>query len=101
MGEEKFLLTLTVDGRNYPLKINRSEEQAFRHAAKTINNKINQYRATFGGANNELIAQDFVVMTAIQALVENFELGDKNYTQPFEDKIRTLITHIDTYLSKE
>lgn len=101
MGEEKFLLTLTVDGRNYPLKIKRTEEQAFRHAAKKINTKINQYRNTFGAESNNLIAQDFVVMTAIQALVENFELGDKNYTKPFEDKISLLINNIDTYLSEE
>jgi len=36
MGDEKFLLTLEVAGRKYPLKIKRSEEEAFRYAAKKI-----------------------------------------------------------------
>lgn len=55
MGEDKFLLTLKVDGRNYPLNIKRTEEEAFRAAAKMINNKINEYRATFGSANTGLV----------------------------------------------
>lgn len=49
MGDEKFLLTLEVAGRKYPLKIKKSDEQAFRDAAKKINTKINQYRVAYGG----------------------------------------------------
>lgn len=100
MGDEKFLLTLIIDDRKYPLKVKRSEEQAFRAAAKEINNKINQYRVTFGGENSDLNAQDFMAMTAIQALVENFSLGEKNYTKPMEDKIQLLVNELDTYLKK-
>ena len=39
--EEKkdFPLTLVVDGRKYPITIKKSEEEAFRSAAKTIDNK--------------------------------------------------------------
>ena len=48
MGDEKFLLTLEIAGRKYPLRIKRSDEQAFREAAKRINIKINQYRVAYG-----------------------------------------------------
>ena len=98
-NEEKFLLTLVIDGRKYPIKILRSEEQAYRNAATKINNKINQYRLTYGDSS-ELISQDFMAMTAIQALVENFELGEKNYTKPYEQKISSLIDELDQYLRK-
>lgn len=98
-NEEKFLLTLIVDGRKYPIKILRSEEQAYRDAAKKINNKLNQYRITYGDSSG-LISQDFMAMTAIQVLVENFSLGVKNYTQPYEEKISSLIEDMDQYLSK-
>lgn len=100
MGDEKFLLTLTIDGRKYPLRIKRSEEQAFRDAAKKINTKINQYRVAFGGENSDMTSQDFMAMTAIQALVENFSLGDKNNTKPFEDKIVSIVRELDDYLKK-
>ncbi|MDR0421648.1 MAG: cell division protein ZapA [Proteiniphilum sp.] len=100
MGDEKFLLTLEIADRRYPLKIKRSDEQAFRDAAKKINNKINQYRVVYGGESSNMTTQDFVVMTAIQALVENFFLGDRNNTKPFEDKIGSLIGELDDYLKK-
>jgi len=100
MGDEKFLLTLEVAGRKYPLKIKRSEEEAFRYAAKKINTKINQYRVAYGGENSRMTTQDFMAMTAIQALAENFSLGDKNNTKPFEDKIDFLISELDNYLKK-
>ena len=99
MGDEKFLLTLEIDGRKYPLKIKQSEEEAFRKAAKTIHNKINQYRVKFGG-NPDLIVQDFMAMTAIQALVENFSIGRKNDTKPFEDTIDSLIKEMDDFLRR-
>lgn len=98
-NDEKFSLTLVIDGRNYPLKINRSEEEAYRNAAKKINNRINQYRITYGDSPN-LITQDFIAMTAIQILVENFTLGKKNNTAPYEEKISSLIDDLDQYLEK-
>ena len=98
MGDEKFLLTLEIAGRKYPLKINRSDEEAFRAAEKMINIKINQYRVALGGEKSNLTTQDFVAMTAIQALAENYTLSDKNNTKPFEDKIDSLINVIDNYL---
>lgn len=99
MGDDIFLLTLEVDGRKYPLKIKRDEEEAFRKAAKTLNNKINQYRARFGN-NSKLDAQDFVIMTAIQALVRNFTIENQNDTKPFEDTISSLIEELDGFLKK-
>lgn len=99
MGDEKFLLTLEVDGRRYPLRIKPSEEEAFRKAAKTIDNKINQYRIRYG-ENPNLITQDFIAMAAIQATAENFSIGSKNDTKPFEDTIGSLIKELDIYLKK-
>ena len=100
MGDEKFLLTLKIAGRKYPLKIKQSEEEAFRDAEKKIEKRISQYRIKYGGASSSLTIQDIVVMTAIQALAENFSLTDKNNTKPFEDKIDSLIDELDNYLKK-
>ncbi len=99
MGDEKFLLTLEIDGGRYPIRIKPSEEEAYRKAGKTIHNKINQYRVKFG-ANTDLTAKDFMAMTAIQALVENFSIGSKNDTKPYEDTIGSLIKELDDYLKK-
>lgn len=100
MGDEKFIVTLEIAGRRYPLNIKRSEEQAFRDAQRRIERKISQYRIKYGGANSDATIQDFVVMTALQVLVENFSLTGKNNTKPFEDKINSLIGELDDYLKK-
>lgn len=100
MNDEKFLLTLTIGDKSYPIQIKKTEEQAFRNAAKQINNKINQYRVAFGSENPGLTAQDFMAMTALQALVENFTLGTKNNTKPYEDKLNLIINELDVYLKK-
>ncbi len=98
MEEKKLSLTLNIDGRSYPLKINPSEEEAVRNAEKTINQRINQYRMTYG-EDSGLIPQDFVVMTAIQILVQNFSLKEKTDTKPMEDKIKSLIDKVDSYIN--
>lgn len=101
MADGKFSLTLTIDGRKYPLRIDPKQEEVFRRAAKEINNKINQYRVTYGTKNSKLTSQDFMAMTAIQALVQSLSLKDKNDTKPYEDKISQLIKDIDLYLEKK
>ena len=98
-SEKDFSLTLVIDGRKYPIKINKSEEEAYRSAATNIEKKINQYRVAYGNSPN-LIPQDFITMIAIQVLVKNFKLGTKNFTQPYEDKISSLIDELDQYLEK-
>ena len=95
-GDEEFLLTLKISGKHLPpLKIKRSDEEAFRAAEKQINTKINQYRAMY-----EVDTGDIMAMIAIEALAENFSLRDKNNTKPFEDKIDSLISELDDYLKK-
>lgn len=98
--EEKYLLSLVIDGRKYPpLSILKSEEEAYRGAAKIINNRINRYRVAYGDSSG-FDSQDFMAMTAIQALVKSLTLGTKNNTKPYEDKISSLIDELDQYLSK-
>ena len=99
--EEKrdFSLTLVIDNRKYPIKIKKSEEEAYRRAGNIIEKKINQYRISFGH-NPNLIPQDFVTMTAIQILVDNFKLGLKSNTEPYDKKISSLIDDIDQYLER-
>ena len=41
-----------------------------------------------------------MAMTAIQALAENFSIGSKNNTKPYEDTIGSLVKELDIYLKK-
>ena len=99
MDENKLLLTLEIDGRKYPLRINKDEEEAYRKAAKNLNIRIDQYRARFGG-KSDLDTQDYVVLTALEMAAENFSLEKRNDTKPFEDTISILVEELDNFLKK-
>ena len=99
MDENKLLLTLEIDGRKYPLRINKDEEEAYRKAAKNLNIRIDQYRARFGG-KSDLDTQDYAVLSALQMAAQNFSLVKRNDTKPFEDTISILVEELDNFLKK-
>ena len=100
MINDEMTLTLLISGSQYPITIDRKDEEAFRSAAKRLNNMINQYRATFGGEGSGLATKDYAIMAALQVLVDNFSLGKSNNTKPYEDKINLIISELDAYLKK-
>ncbi len=96
---EHFIITLRVLDRVYRLKIKRKDEQKYRDAAVAIEKKTTQYRNYFAGADsNKLLERDYLTMTTIQALSETVELEAGN--RLFEDKVKSLIGELDTYLKK-
>ena len=96
MGE-RFIISLRILERIYRLKINRKDEQKFRDTAVAIEKKTNQYRIHFAGTDSKnLLEQDYLAMTAIQALSETEALEAKN--KLFEDKVKSLIDEVETYL---
>lgn len=96
MGE-RFIISLRILDRVYRLMINRKDERKFRDAAVAIEKKTNQYRTHFAGTDSKnLMEQDYLAMTAIQALSETEALEAKN--KLFEDKVKSLIDEVETYL---
>lgn len=99
MNDDKFLINLRVDGRTFPLRVMRSEEWAFRKAAKIIDDKLNRYKIAFGD-NPELSTVDFLIMATIHALGESYSELEKNDTKPYERAIGTLVEELNIYLKK-
>lgn len=95
--EKHFVISLRILDRIYRLKINRKDEQKFRDAAVAIEKKTNQYRIHFAGADSKsLLEQDYLAMSAIQALSETEALEAKN--RLFEDKVKALVDELEVYL---
>ncbi|NDW18035.1 cell division protein ZapA [Dysgonomonas sp. 216] len=96
---EHFVISLQIAGKTYRLRIKRRDEKAFRDAAKEIERKIRQYKNYFSGPDQKDLEElDYVVMTAIQALSEHFDLDSRN--KMFENKIKALTTELDEYLKR-
>ncbi|MDP4184630.1 MAG: cell division protein ZapA [Bacteroidota bacterium] len=95
--ENKLSIHVTIAERQYPLKIDRSDEERIRKAAKTINDKVSQYKQRYSTKD----AQDFLAMTALQIAIQNFEIAENTDTQPIVDELKQLNDEIDHFLNEQ
>ena len=92
---EKLSINIKIDGRNYPLKVDRDNEEKYRKAAKIINDIVLQYRQKYFTSDS----QDFLAMTAIQYVVKSIELEEQTDRSPFYDELKRLDEELGDYLS--
>lgn len=97
MSENNFRINIKIDGRNYPLSIDREDEERYRRAAKIVNETINEFRKRF--QNND--QQDIMAMTAFQAALNFTKLEHRqDYTQ-FIDDIKDINDDISDFLNEK
>jgi cell division protein ZapA len=96
--KEPFLINLDVDGRKYPLTIEREDEELVRAAAKQIQLKLNQYRQHY--FINDIVTKS-LDMVAIQLSISELRLTKMKDTTPFVDKIQQLNEELERYLTSE
>jgi len=92
---EKLSIRIKIDGREYPLKVLREEEEKFRKAAKIINDTLIQYRQKYSNSST----QDFLAMTAFQFVVKTLELEEAVDRMPLYDELKRLDEELGDYLS--
>lgn len=92
---DKLSIKIKIDGREYPLKVDRDEEEKYRKAAKIINDIILQYRQKYSSSNT----QDFLAMTAFQFALKTIELEEKVDRSPLFDELKKMDEELSDYLS--
>lgn len=97
MKESNFRINIKIDGRSYPLGIDRKDEERYRKAAKIVNETINEFRKRF--QNND--QQDIMAMTAFQSALNFAKLEDRqDYTQ-FIDDIKDINDDISDFIKEK
>lgn len=92
---EKLSIKIKIDGRDYPLKVDRENEEKYRKAAKIINDIVLQYRQKYLNSDS----QDFLAMTAFQFVLKNIELEEKVDQSPLFDELKKIDEDLGDYLS--
>lgn len=92
---EKLSINIRIDGRSYPLKVGKENEEKFRKAAKIINELVLQYRQRY--VNND--SQDVLAMTAFQFALKSIELEEQVDRSPLLDELKKLDEDLGDYLS--
>ena len=94
---DKIKINLQIADSNYPLTINRQEEEMVREAAKQVNIRLNAYREYYKNLEPEKI----IAMVAYQFSLEKLQLMQRNDTTPFTEKVKELTELLEDYFQKE
>ena len=94
---DKIKINLQIADSNYPLTINRQEEEMVREAVKQVNIRLNAYREYYKNLEPEKI----IAMVAYQFSLEKLQLMQRNDTTPYTEKVKELTELLEDYFQKE
>lgn len=94
---KKLRINIKIDGRPYPLHINRVDEERYRLAAKMVNETVVKFRETF----RDQESQDILAMTAFQIALSNTELQNRNDNSLFIDELKNINDDILDFLKEK
>lgn len=97
MDNKELRINIRIDGRNYPLTINRVDEEKYRLAAKLVNEMVSKFRELF----HKQESQDILAMSAFQIALNNIELQHANDKTLFIDELKNLTDDISDFLKEK
>ncbi|MEL6534383.1 MAG: cell division protein ZapA [Bacteroidota bacterium] len=92
MGE--LAIKIRIADREYPMKVDPSDEERVRRAGKLLNEKLKQYKDRFGIDDK----QDLLAMVAFESLTE--KLLQEEDTQDRDDRLYQKIHQLNGMLAK-
>jgi cell division protein ZapA len=95
--DEKLAIKVQIAERFYPLKIERSEEERIRKAAKLINDRLLQYKQRYTDKD----PQDFLAMAALQFVIQLLDCESKQNSLSLEKDLKALSDELDILLKEE
>lgn len=95
--DDKLKIKLLIGDANYPLTIDRADEEVLREAAKRVNNMLNMYRETFPNLSKE----QYLAMVALHNGAMNVQKEGMNDTAPFCKRLKQSVDLIESFLDTE
>jgi cell division protein ZapA len=97
VNKEQLRINIRIEGRVYPLTIDRKDEERYRIAAKTVNETVSKYRELFRDKD----AQDILAMAAFQIALNHTELMQREDKSLFIDGLKDLNDDISDFLKEK
>ena len=94
--DDKLSIRINIGDKYYPLRIERSEEEIIRKAAKTINDKLTQYRSKY----SERDMVDLLAMTALQYTKKNIEKEEANDHAEVTEELKQINIDLEDYINQ-
>jgi len=97
VDKNKLRINIRIEGRVYPLNIDRKDEEKHRVAANRINETVQKYRELFRDKD----AQDILAMAAFQIALNQTEMLERENKSLFIDELKNLNDDISDFLKEE
>ncbi len=97
MNKDQLSINIRIEGRIYPLTIERKDEERHRLAAKTVNETVRKFKDLFRDKD----AQDILAMTAFQIALNQTELLQNSDEPLFIDGLKDLNDDILDFLKEK
>ena len=95
--DDKLSIRINIADRYYPLKIDRRDEEKIRKAARSINEKVLQYKQKYTDKDT----QDFLAMAALQFVLKVLEGEEETVDSEIHEKIRELNDKLGSVFNQE
>jgi cell division protein ZapA len=95
--ENDFTIRVNIAERYYPIKIERSDEERIRVAARRINDAVLQYKKVYVDKDT----QDFLAMAALQFVSKLGQLEDNKTDNHLVEILEKLNYELDLAIEKE
>ena len=95
--DDKLSINVNIADRMYPLRIERSEEEGIRRAAKIINDRIAQYRQKYVSKD----VQDCLAMATLQFVIQKFDTEKRVDISPLVEELEVMNDYLADFLEKE
>ena len=97
MTEDMLSIKVQIAERFYPLKIKRQDEEKIRKAARSINDKVLQYKQRYTDKDT----QDFMAMAALQFVINLIDCEQQQNVVSLEEELNSLSSELDDLLKEE
>jgi len=97
VDKQGFRINIKIDGKYYPLTINKEDEERYRLAAKRVDEIVRQYREQFG----EQDSKDILRMTAFQIALNKAEVVQHNGKSLFIEELKNINDDISDFLKEK
>jgi cell division protein ZapA len=97
VNRDQFRINIKIEGRTYPLSIDRKDEEKYRLAAKDVNETIAKYKQLFRDKD----AQDILAMAAFQIALDKTQISGLEDKTLFIDEIKNLNDDISDFLKEK
>ncbi|MCE1198936.1 MAG: cell division protein ZapA [Marinilabiliales bacterium] len=95
--DDKLSININIADRMYPLRIERSEEESIRKAAKIINDKVVQYKQRYQSKD----IQDCLAMATLQFVLQKFDNEKQSESSPVVDELERMNDFLAEFIEKE